>query len=372
MKTLFIIFVFSSYIINAQVDKKLSIVDYKHSEVYGTNFYGPIKTIRWYYTYVADSLKMNKNRKDLQDNIMYYNRDLGGDLFYEFDREGRIKKTISRYSKFYDLRKYPLEEKYASYYSYNEKDVKSKSLLSNSKIPPYPTASYYQLVKLDRRAVLNDYEGNIHTDLYRYVIDKSTKRILEEKHYSSINAEKNITIKEYLETSIRFEYNNDGELVRQIIKPGEAGKNIPFFALGTESDFCPDLNISYDYDLKRRLNKVVFFGCGEELQREIYEYDSVKNYVSKLNVEFFTSLRNINYVTKKMSFFYDEYGNLLQKDLIKPDSEYVFFGARMLLPKSTYYKYEFDKYNNWNKCYIYMEGKDGPVTAIIEREIEYY
>ena len=73
MKTLFIIFVFSSYIINAQVDKKLSIVDYKHSEVYGTNFYGPIKTIRWYYTYVADSLKMNKNRKDLQDRIMYYN-----------------------------------------------------------------------------------------------------------------------------------------------------------------------------------------------------------------------------------------------------------------------------------------------------------
>jgi len=372
MKRLFIFFVFTSYSINAQVNKNLSIVDYKHSTVYGTNFYGPIKTVRWYYTYVADSLKMNKNRKDLQDHVMYYNRDIGRELFYEFDIHGKLKKTISRYSKFSDLRKYPLEEKYASYYNYSEEDLKSKSLLSNSKIPKYPTPNYYQSVKLNMKSLLNTYEGSNQNNWYQYKIDSKNKRITEEKHYSSISDEKETPTNKDLYTSIQYQYNNKGELVRQIIRPGEAGKRMSFYALGTESQFCTDLNISYTYEQKSRLKGLLFLGCEEELKRESYEYDSLKNFVSKVDIEFFTSLRNINYVTKKMSFFYDEYGNLLQKDLIQPDAEYVSFGERMLLPKSTYYKYEFDKYNNWNKCYIYMEGKDGPVTAIIEREIEYY
>lgn len=47
------------------------------------------------------------------------------------------------------------------------------------------------------------------------------------------------------------------------------------------------------------------------------------------------------------------------------------FGRRIKLPESIYYKYDYDKYNNWYKCYIYMEGtKEGEPTAVIIRELE--
>lgn len=72
-------------------------------------------------------------------------------------------------------------------------------------------------------------------------------------------------------------------------------------------------------------------------------------------------------VTKNTVFHYDEYGSIIQRDYVP--KEYQDLG----LPVSTYYKYDYDKYNNWYKCYIYMEGtNEGEPTALVIRELEYY
>jgi hypothetical protein len=65
---------------------------------------------------------------------------------------------------------------------------------------------------------------------------------------------------------------------------------------------------------------------------------------------------------------FNQYGDVVETNYI-PDYE----GQSDPKMRPHYYTYEYDKHNNWIKCYMYLEGtKEGEPTMIAERQIEYY
>ncbi|SHK74362.1 hypothetical protein [Chryseobacterium polytrichastri] len=349
-----------------------TLMNSKQSRTENINLHGPVKSAYWYYTYISDSLGNVPDLQKAKEDVMYFNRNIGGELFTAFDNNGRLIKQIPRYENWMDMTKKPLSERYAIFHEYDDKDLQQKKNIKVTKYPKYPICIDYQIVKLNFVYKNNIYQ-NDHKEVFGYVylLDKN-KRIREEKFYLVSDSDKFILNEKDLITKTEFVYNNNGNLIKQNIKPGISGKEMPFTALDTESSYCPDLHFSYEYDNQDRIVKMTLYGCEEVVQSETYTYDSNKNYISKNEIYFTSSLRSKVYITKKTIMYYDEFGNIIHKQYIPDFPNQKLRGFMYELPQHTYYKYEYDKYNNWYKCNIYMNGEDGPITATIERELQYY
>ncbi len=351
-----------------------SLFDYKKSRDY-FNFNGPIKSSYFYFSYLADSLYYSKNLQFLHQDIMLYNRDIGGaGVYYEFDREGKINYSISRYSKIADLRKQPLEKKYEVQNIYDSQDIINKSKLKTQYFR-YPVYNLYTVIKPNQKRIFP--RGSyIEQSEYIYIyITDSNERIAEEKLYTFINHEKNQIDDKHLKYTNTYIYSKEGLLIRQDIKVGpevpDYGREL--YIMDKMTSYCDDMHLSYEYDVKDRVTKVSLM-CGDVVKRsETYTYHPTKNYIMKNEMYMRRAFVNRINLTDLTIRYYDEYGNIIQRDFVKTEGVHNLRGANeSILPEHTYYKYEFDKYHNWIKCYVYMKGEDGPVTAIMERELKYY
>ena len=358
---------------NGNDSSKSSLIDYKQNRDY-FNFNGPIKSSYFYFSYLADSLYYFKNLEFLHQDIMLYNRDIGGGIYYEFNRDGKINYANRRYTKLADLRKQPLEKKYAVHFNYDSLDIVKKSKLKTQYFP-YPAYNSYTVAKPNRTTIDSDGEGiEKYHDIYIYSED-STKRILEEKLYFFKDSEKKQIDDKHLEYTNKYIYDKYGLLVRQDIK---VGPNVPhyiqeLYIMDKVTSYCDDMHLSYKYDDKKRISKVSLM-CGDVVKRsETYTYHPTKNYIMKNEMYMRNAFVNRTNLTDLTIRYYDENGNIIQRDFVKTEGVRNLRGANeSILPEHTYYKYEFDKYHNWIKCYVYMKGEDGPVTAIMERELKYY
>ncbi len=367
---LFQIFCFSLY--SAQNFQDNTLRNSKQSRSENINLHGPVKSAYWYYTYISDSLGNVADLQKAKEEVMYFNRNIGGELFTSFDHKGRLIKRVPRYENWMDMKKKPLPDRYAIFYEYEDKDLQQKKNIKSVQYPLYPIYDDYQLVKQNYIYRNNIYQNdNKQIFGYVYVLDQN-KRIKEEKFYMVSDSDKFILNEKDLITKTEFIYNNKGNLIKQNIKPGISGKEMSFMAVDTESSYCPDLHFSYEYDTQNRIIKMTLYGCGEVVQSEKYTYDSNKNYISEAEIYFSSSIRSKIYITNKTIMYYDEFGNILQKKYIKDFPKQKLRGFNFELPENTYYKYQYDEHNNWYKSDIYMHGKDGPVTATIVREIEYF
>ena len=153
---------------NSNYSSKPSLIDYKQNRDY-FNFNGPIKSSYFYFSYLADSLYYFKNLEFLHQDIMLYNRDIGGGIYYEFNRDGKINYANRRYTKLADLRKQPLEKKYAVHFNYDSLDIVKKSKLKTQYFP-YPAYNSYTAAKPNRTTIDSDGEGiEKYHDIYIYI-----------------------------------------------------------------------------------------------------------------------------------------------------------------------------------------------------------
>ncbi|SFO41421.1 hypothetical protein SAMN05421741_1634, partial [Paenimyroides ummariense] len=99
-----------------------------------------------------------------------------------------------------------------------------------------------------------------------------------------------------------------------------------------------------------------------------------KDYVKERTRYIKSSMRGVEHVTPTMIFYHNENGDIIEKKFVRSYPNQYLGASSIALRESIYYKYEYDKYNNWVKCYIYMEGKpeDSEPTAIAQRDLEYY
>ncbi len=247
-------------------------------------------------------------------------------------------------------------------YTYNEKDWEEKSKIKIKNRQVYPVNDYDILVKFNQDVQYADRSNILHYK-YDYTVDENG-RIVKEINYGRSTLP-------FTETEYIYD---DRDNVKQLNIRTKQKNPTAFHFLDTETGFCPDLHIAYEYDRKDRMTQVTYFGCNDTLAFEKYVYHPEKEFVTERTRFIKSSMRGIEHVTQTMVFYHNENGDIIEKKFVRNRPNQYLGTSSIALPESIYYTYEYDQYNNWVRCYIYMEGKpeDSEPTAIAQRDLDYY
>jgi len=353
-----------------QVVHESAVVDTKKSNWYMNNYKGPVKSSFWYYTFIIDPIPFAvSNSSNIQSyarhSIMLQNRTaLGGGVYEEFDSKGRLTKSIAMDKDGSHFEKSELDNKTASIYMYNEMDVDKKNKIKLKKRQIYPVYDHNILVKPNyKRPYDRGYGSDTLNYRYDYILDKKG-RIVKEINYGRSTLP--FTESEYI-----YDDHDNVSILKIITKQKEP---TPFHFLDTETGFCPDLHVAYEYDNKDRMTQVTYYGCKDTLVFEKYVYHPEKEYITERTRFIKSSMRGVEHVTPTMIFYHNENGDIIEKKFVRSYPNQYLGASSIALRESIFYKYEYDKYSNWIKCYIYMVGKpeDSEPTAIAQRDLEYY
>lgn len=392
MKIINTIFIFCFiWISSAQTNVHINNLDFRKNRYYNTNVNGPVES-----TKIASYIINNKKPFEglSFSNIVLNERNITGSVYIKFYRDGNLYQKSGNIYPDKDVEKWIKTNSTTYIYQNNKSDnLHAQCNLGDSNFPVY---KFYAQKKPDymRMDINKFFEGNsldaykqdsLHKSYEKYLYTLKDNRITEEKNFSLLmafnqNADPDNLASYIHYQTIEFVYDNTGKLVAQKVKLGNGPglENsmfnaerwaIPFHAMGTESGFCEDLHLSYQYDAKDRITDIVFFGCNDTLAKEHYTYDEKAGYVNKIR-KYTGGIGGPVSVPKTVDLFYDEHANVIKREFIQPSHHTFSFND---IPQTTYYKYDYDKYNNWIKCYIYYTGKpEGEPTAVVERKIEYY
>lgn len=357
-------------IVHSQTFNDNAVVDYKRSNWYMNNYKGPIKSSFWYYIFIIDPIPFAGTKDSViqsyaRHSIMLQNRSaLGGGAYEVFDNIARLKQSVNMNQDMSYFGKTELNSQTALNYIYDQTDWEDKKKIKLKKRQIYPVYDHNILVKPNfTRPYDRGYGSDTLKYKYDYTIDDNGL-ILKEINYGRSSLP--FTETEYI-------YDNHNNVNRLNIRTKQKDP-IPFHFLDTETGFCPDLHIAYEYDNKDRMTQVTYYGCKDTLAFEKYVYHPEKEYVTERTRFIKSSMRGVEHVTPTMIFYHNENGDIIEKKFVRSYPNQYLGASSITLPESIYYKYEYDKYNNWVKCYIYMEGKpeDSEPTAIAQRDLEYY
>lgn len=361
---------------------------------------GPVHKVYYRFTYFKDSLP-----KDFT-GMFKHHHDYEGKTFpyLEFTKEGLFKKTIyyaTGFQKSFDF----IDSKYdrITLYKYSVKDYNKKKNYKTHLDRNYGFSSRELLLNINNTAGLFSYlEKEIVNDsteynqsIYVYKYDKKG-RISVTKSYSVLDIEEKNKIKpDNLYVTVLHTYDEKDRIIQQRVIGGPQ-LAFPFSfldasraSLGEEGGI-----IKYKYDKLDRLTQIQFYaeiyGEREMVSQEDFTYHPTKGYI--LTKKKFVDNRVGNYSpTQAYLLTYNAEGDVIRRENFA-DDWYKFLTKKKLYRKydpnykeadpyqvyhddvqNRYYKYEYDKYNNWIKCYLYMEDTpNGTPSAITERKIEYY
>jgi hypothetical protein len=262
-----------------------------------------------------------------------------------------------------------------SEYQYHNKEINLNEIPKLKHKFYYPLSDDYLLNHVDRNVM--GYVGGSNNRrllewLYNFNFDEKN-RIKEMKEYVPIHLEDTILsgkmVKEDIWLRIVNFYNDKDLVIKQKMIRGPKDDFDSSFELSLETVyFCDDVELRYSYDNQDRMTRVVFYGCEKIVLQEDYVYNDTQDYVEQ--VTYFMNGRLAGFVLPTTRFVkkFNQYGDVVETNYI-PDYE----GQSDPKMRPHYYTYEYDKHNNWIKCYMYLEGtKEGEPTMIAERQIEYY
>jgi len=360
------------------------------SRYFDLNLNGPVLRMQYFFTEYNIGTNQTINNWTIINNEKRYL----GSPYVEFDIKNQTFSRIVRYQNNTDLN---LKEIYKERYYLQFEKEEIMDITSKLHINHYPVYTYflqktpsYKICFPNPSFDSKNQNSELASDsLYCNVIMQKVEadrngNIIKFKNYNYLDHQPSkdkpweTEYSIHNNTIINF-YNRKGLVITQNIKSGSGpgdlnflfGEDwlIPFTALDTESGFCEDLHLSYQYDAKDRITDIVFFGCNDTLAKEHYTYDEKAGYVNKIR-KYTGGIGGPVSVPKTVDLFYDEHANVIKREFIQPSHHTFSFND---IPQTTYYKYDYDKYNNWIKCYIYYTGKpEGEPTAVVERKIEYY
>lgn len=367
---------FFSIVTNAQSIKKYSML---YSEKREMNLKDSVKSVTAFYSKIKESLP-----RTVRDNVIFFNGAFIGYEHLELDRNGHSTMDIPGVPNF-GIKPFNLKGVNVHYKDYDAKDLEKKRNyktvtkryfpVEDNDLLVKPNENFYFFSKEFDSTGLNRFDQkNLVSSIYTYKLDEKS-RIKEQLEYVLYPSD-SIPIKEYskenLSSRMLFFYNEKDQVVYQkpmpgYINPDEVSVNTPSFgALGTESDFCNDLQLKYKYDTQGRIIQALFYGYGQTIAKEDYIYHPTKDYIQKVKC-YVTGLGGDINPTKNFIKTYNEQGDVIEKEFI-PD-----YPEQNIYARIKYYSYEYDSHNNWIKCNMYLEGtKEGEPSLVAERKIEYY
>jgi hypothetical protein len=342
-----------------------------------SNLNGPVKAIYTTFTYKKEDVNRWHAYKSSNDLPK------GGN--FEFYENG-LKKTSSLHTYRNDSLNYyrPIDVKKSYNFEYNVDDVeKLFSLKINLK--------YYQNVYTDLLYYQPSYyaysypsDGDLEKQLSEYVYiysydDKG--RIKEQRYYNPWHMNDFTPYKtakeEDLYYTITFHYNNKNQVIKQIFTDGTQDFGDDYkqvFILFEHTILSNEVKkeVHYKYDEQGRITQVSLYDFNEEkplIGRADYTYHPTKDYVEKVENFYEYGLSIMDFPTKRWISNYNEQGDIIKREFVMDSPDQSTFDTA-----TRFYDYEYDQYNNWIKCYLYLEGKKvkGDPTLIAERKIEYY
>src|SRR5690606_20651521 len=351
---------------NAQGMLETGLINYKKSTYYNTNYNGPIKSSLWYYTYLNEDFIQNqthRNKQGIKEDIMANNLDiLGWEVFKRFDKDGTLINTVRLYEEKSYLGKTNLNMKTSANYEYDKYNQIEENEYKITKKQKYPIWDHELLMKLNYCSLPGN-SSHIHNIEYEYLRDKKGRIIAENKYRFikigySINESIDSVFLERLQadqskidsvpyTQSEFIYNKIGNIIRVNIQTKKEHP-VPFHFLGTETRFCPDLHVAYEYNSNNLITQVTYIGCNDTLAFEKYDYEPEKGYVSKRTRFIDSGRRTFTHLSSTMIYYHNENGDIIQKQYTtsRPDLPVNISAGYTRLPESIYYTYEYDEYNN--------------------------
>ena len=218
-----------------------------------------------------------------------------------------------------------------------------------------------------------------------YIYSYDTKgRVIEMKEYNPSHSEDFVpqkeTRKDELFLTVHYKYNDKSQVIQQtfIGGVGNVGKygyyNFPLLYEAVYLEKEQSTQVYYTYDKKGRIKEIYTYDNNTDpkkplYMKAVYYYHPTKDYVEK-SENFYEVDSGINdFPTKQWVSYFNEQGDIIKREFILNK-----FKNATIDTVTRYYEYEYDQYNNWIKCYLYLEGTkvvDDP-SLIAERKIEYY
>lgn len=354
------------------------------------NLKGPVHKSYFRYSSLKDSLpKIFKKERFLvmndyrgkRPNYLEFNRDglqivqKEKDFFYPFDSIDYNYGIITLFQP--EIKDYNKKKQYRSILDPLMPTYSSELFIHINR-------DWNQYLYMDRNNL--EETNRLFKDIYIYFYDKKG-RVIKKDEYAVLSTrfdeKKNYKYtKDDLFITVLYKYDAKNRVIEQRVIGGNMAKKdspLPFEFLDTHAYLVDEeVKISYKYDNKNRLTQIKFFGEGMLLGEENYTYHPTKGYLmTKLKmVEGTAAFVNEN---QRFILTYNEYGDIIKRENLPDFPEQVFTNNvyeqpfKTSITKFRYYTYEYDKYNNWIKCYMFLEGTpDRKPSLIAERKIEYY
>ena len=248
--------------------------------------------------------------------------------------------------------------------------------------------NYYTIIQhimfIDIKQVM--VQKKIYQNIYIYIYIYDDKgRIKEQKYYDPSHlydfTPYNVVKEEDLYYTITYDYNEKSQVIKQKISSGtkEMGDYYKEIYVLFSHIIIPEnngskLEVHYQYDKQDRITQISLYDFNEEeplIAHSDYTYHPTKDFVekSKNYFEYNIGAAAWAYPTKRWVSHFNEQGDIIKREFTKDYPEQSTSDTT-----TRFYEYEYDQYNNWIKCYLYLEGQKvkGDPTLIAERKIEYY
>jgi len=333
------------------------------------NLQGPVKNFRAFYTYNFEANNEKTHYKSLIDFT------LPG--YYTLNREGFFTKRVKLWDSISEPIIDTLKKNRAAnavIYIFNKGEYDKKSQITWKKKAPYPVINPYA-VQVNQRSY-QPYRVQVTKDssLYKYLreyiytFNINNLPIKQELFIGKDDNEDGIlTESKSLDHTITYQYNEKDQVIAHHYRFDKEILGSLRFEQESIDEFSfyidDEVRYEFSYDDKENVKEVSFYVNDQRYKKEIYTYNKLGQIRQvELRVlssrSFYSSPRD--YIIQE----YDSHGN------ISKATTYLNNGD---IYNERFYEYEYDVYNNWTQCRMYLDGvKTTPPTVVGNRMIEYY
>lgn len=336
---------------------------------------GPVKEYRVIRVYDKNSVSKKKHKLYASATTIDYLPHRG---LRKFDKHGiktysgGLKDSLS-YKRTYTFNN--ITKEYLTIYKYHKSDFDKIKNNTQKKVPSYIfNPLNIKLSKIDYAnytyEVRKDSSYKKINKAYKYNFDLQNNILKESKYIIWDFNLDGIIDEEELEFTVNYKYNNKNQLIAKdydFVKRVEINYQLEHDLSFSAATYKPIEKFTYNkhgdltsaYMYKNKEERIMVYS-------EDYYYNN-KNELIKLKrrksfeqMIFYSDLKRTN------EFFYNKKGEIVKINALENDEKTIH--ATFL------YTYEnYDKYNNWLKCNMYLDGviKKKP-TMVIDRLIKYY
>ncbi len=352
------------------------------TDVKTLNLRGPIKSIRTNYSVYTE---------EYEREYYTYRHDIYSYRFAEFNKDGLF--LIVDDAKISPVVTITDSTKNIDRYDYDLEDIAVKLMHKQNFRKHHSIIDDFNMLEVNR--YVSRRHGNqddFSERIFIYSYDQTGKIIQQKRYapqtddyYEMLRRQKNKIktnineLKDERDLGVVHDYSYDAKnrlilIATSTVPSGEGHLAIDYYPFATAKS---NLKIHFQYDEQDRVTKQIVT-IGKELENhkvmvtQNYKYHPTKGYLENVAVTFSEDIMKIRYDCTNQLVTYNEYGDIVSREFLCEINQTACGKYPSSPACSRYYDYEYDKFNNWTTCYMYLKGDRTKPTTIAKRVLEYY